>query len=207
MKMESLDAICLRHGTDKASNGHDYAAFYDRWFNRWRISPVRLLEMGVLGGNSLRAFDEYFEHPDTRITGIELEASYWRPPPHQDRVAVITGSQSDPALAASLADGFDIIIDDAGHFGRHQRLALELWLPKVKPGGIYIIEDLHAAYWPEYNDHGAEKIMAHLFGIVHEINCHGNSKVGNRADCMADGWRRLVNCMTFRKSVCVIERA
>lgn len=207
LEMESLDAICLRHGTDKSSGGHDYASFYERWFSKVKDHPVRLLEMGVLGGNSLMAFDEYFRHPLARIYGIELESSYWRPPV-ASRMGVITGSQSDPAISATFEqDTFDIIIDDAGHFGRDQRLALELWLPKVKPGGIYIIEDLHAGYWPEYNNHGAEKIMSHLFGIVHEINCHGNSKVGNRSDCMADGWRRLVKCMTFHKSVVVIERA
>lgn len=203
--MKSLHELGLEHGTDKASV-HRYLDFYERWLGKWRNEPVRVLEMGVLGGNSLRMWDEYFPNPEARIYGLELEAAYWKPG-LDSKMGVIVGSQSDHRIADSFVEQFDVIVDDAGHFGRDQMIALELWLPKVKPGGIYIIEDLHAGYWPEYNGNGAEKIMSFLFGMVHEINCHGNSKVGNRDDCMADGWRKLVQCMTFRKSVCVIERA
>ncbi|MCG7518455.1 class I SAM-dependent methyltransferase [Ruegeria sp. Ofav3-42] len=45
--------------------------------------------------------------------------------------------------AAKLEPGFDIILDDASHASHHQQFGLlEMW-PLLKPGGMYIIEDLH----------------------------------------------------------------
>lgn len=204
--LPTLHALGLKHGTDKASV-HDYLNFYERWFQKWRHEPVNLLEMGTLGGNSMRCWNEYFTHTDSKIVGIELERDYWKPDTSMPRLMLWHGRQEDEILCGNIKEQFDIIIDDAGHFGEQQWKALHLWLPKVKPGGIYIIEDLHAAYWPEYNGNGAHRIMSHLFGLVHDINCGGNSKVGNRDDCMSDGWRSLIRCITFHKSVCVIERA
>lgn len=205
--LPTLDAIGIKHGTDKNSQTHDYLSFYERWFEPLRHQPVHLLEMGTLGGNSLRAWDEYFTHADTRITGIELEPHYWKPDGHFPRMTLWHGRQEDAQLCRNIPGEFDIIIDDAGHFGEQQWWALKLWLPRVKSGGIYILEDLHTSYWPEYNGNGAHKILTYLFSLVHEINCGGSSKVGHRNDCMVDGWRKMIRCITFHKSLCVIEKA
>lgn len=63
------------------------------------------------------------------------------------------GSQDDPAFLEKVISemgGIDIVLDDGSHTMRHVRRTLEIAFPKVSPGGVYMIEDLHTAYWPKY---------------------------------------------------------
>lgn len=65
------------------------------------------------------------------------------------RVHLLNANQSDPAQLERVArrlgtlPPFDVIIDDGSHLHRDQQTALALLFPLVRPGGVYIIEDLH----------------------------------------------------------------
>ncbi|PHH79423.1 hypothetical protein CDD80_4876 [Ophiocordyceps camponoti-rufipedis] len=69
---------------------------------------------------------------------------------------VFVGDQADSVfldqfVANATADGlFDLVIDDGGHTMKQQITSLERLWPVVKPGGLYVIEDLQTSYWPEY---------------------------------------------------------
>jgi hypothetical protein len=60
----------------------------------------------------------------------------------------LIGDQADRAFWQRLiADGTlpspDIIIDDGGHTPEQQRITLEELLPHLRPGGVYLCEDIH----------------------------------------------------------------
>jgi methyltransferase family protein len=154
----SLDEIALACGTDKASDGHGYTRCYEQELGHRRDAPLRLLEIGVLDGASLRAWRRYF--PRATVHGIDLDP---RCAVHE---GVFIGSQGDPAFlreVAARAGPFDVVIDDGSHLG-HDVLAsmLALW-PHVRPGGCYVIEDLHAAYWEaEWTGRGAMPLLFEL---------------------------------------------
>lgn len=57
---EILDAIGLRHGTDKASHSNDFLSFYASYLEPIRERAVKLVEIGVLDGASLRTWRDYF---------------------------------------------------------------------------------------------------------------------------------------------------
>jgi len=42
-----------------------------------------------------------------------------------------------------IGDNFDIIIDDGGHTMKQQQISLKYLFNAVKPGGYYVLEDLH----------------------------------------------------------------
>ncbi len=65
--LPTLDALGLKHRTDKASSGHDYLTFFDSFFAPLRDQPITLLEIGVFNGASLRTWEEYF--PRGKIVG------------------------------------------------------------------------------------------------------------------------------------------
>jgi hypothetical protein len=44
----------------------------------------------------------------------------------------------------------DIIIDDGSHVNEHVITSFRTLFPYLQDGGIYVIEDLHTSYWPEY---------------------------------------------------------
>jgi len=44
----------------------------------------------------------------------------------------------------------DLIIDDGSHLNEHVITTFELLFPKLKNGGIYVIEDTQTSYWESY---------------------------------------------------------
>jgi hypothetical protein len=46
--------------------------------------------------------------------------------------------------------GVDIVLDDGSHVARHQRASFEVLFPLLEVGGLYVVEDLHTAYWAKF---------------------------------------------------------
>jgi hypothetical protein len=133
-----------------------YLPLYDRYFSPYRdgftgrdgvTRPLRLLEIGVSQGGSLVLWRGYFG-PAATIFGIDIEprcAAF-----DGEAAQVRIGSQADPNfLAAVVAEmgGVDVVIDDGSHVASHQRASIETLYPLLTPGGIYLVEDTHTAYW------------------------------------------------------------
>jgi hypothetical protein len=137
--------------TDKQPS---FLAVYETVFAPMRERPVTLLELGIHHGGSLLMWRDYF--PQGLIAGLDQH-----PVPVEDssgRIRTYQGQQQDAALldriAAEMAPGgFDIVIDDASHFGRLSRESFRhLFDRHLKPGGVYIIEDWGTGYWPSWPD-------------------------------------------------------
>ncbi len=57
-------------------------------------------------------------------------------------VRISIGDAYSKLFSEKITEGFDIIIDDGPHTLKTQKIALELYLPKLKPDGIFIVEDI-----------------------------------------------------------------
>ena len=149
---ESLAAIADRHYGPEADEfqrkHHTFLNEYERLFSGLRDQPVRVLELGVQTGKSLLLWRDYF--PGAIVVGIDIN-----PQPEliagEERIHFLRGSQDDPATldvaGAISGQGFDIIIDDASHVGKPTRGAIYHLFPRwLKPGGIYVIEDIAVAF-------------------------------------------------------------
>lgn len=61
-------------------------------------------------------------------------------------------------------EGFDIIIDDASHFGDLTKIAFwHLFDNHLKPSGLYVIEDWGTGYWSDWTDGKAYRPRYFLF--------------------------------------------
>jgi hypothetical protein len=128
-----------------------YLPIYERYFAPYRGTPARLLEIGVSGGGSLDLWRRYLG-PDAVIFGIDIDPACAGvvSPPNQVRI----GSQADPKFLLRVIDEMgapDIILDDGSHVAGHQRRTFHTLFPLLKEGGLYVIEDLHTAYWSDYD--------------------------------------------------------
>jgi cephalosporin hydroxylase len=144
LRSRSLTSLGVEYGTDKATK-HAFTEIYDRVFRKLRFAPVRLLEIGIKTGASLSMWEAYF--PRATVYGLDLN-----PKPHKntDRIRTFVGNQEDrndlESCIKEIGSGLDIIIDDGGHTMRQQQVSLAYLFPYVKPGGVYVVEDLHCGF-------------------------------------------------------------
>ncbi len=70
------------------------------------------------------------------------------------RVKITIGSQNDPVAleewTQQVTDPIDVIIDDGSHVMEHLKTSFMHLFPKLRPGGIYVLEDLGTCYMPKY---------------------------------------------------------
>lgn len=146
---------------------HHYLPIYDRYFSKWRGTNVRFLEIGVSKGGSISMWRKYFGD-DAIIYGIDIDESCAQ----YDGLAgsVRIGSQDDPRFLERVIEemgGVDVVLDDGSHVMQHVRTSAEIILPILEEGGIYMIEDLHTAYWKSYGGGFARK--ANFFNYLREV--------------------------------------
>lgn len=133
----------------------DYLPIYEQLLSTMRRRAFTLLELGVWGGHSLEMWRDSF--PRATIVGVDLA-----PPDLQlgDRVHIVRGDQADASLMRQVREGiapggFDVIIDDASHFGVTTARSLQaLYTEHLRPGGLYCIEDWGTGYLANWHDGG-----------------------------------------------------
>jgi hypothetical protein len=161
LETTTLNELALKFGTDKSSEGFGYCSTYERVFGHLRHEPVKLLELGVCQGASLRMWDEYFDNPDSDIVGIDIDPPETR---FGQRVRVYRSDQAE--CPDALRDWQpDIVVDDASHDNDKTQASFETWWPFVAPGGFYIVEDVTATY-----NHGVSSAMVFFLKLLDEAN-------------------------------------
>jgi hypothetical protein len=156
-----------------------YFPVYERHFSSWRNKSLTFLEIGVSKGGSLQMWQRYFG-PLARIVGIDInpECKQYEAP----GISVRIGDQGDEAFLHSIVDEFgvpDLILDDGSHIMRHVTGSFLFFYPKMHKNAVYMIEDLHTAYWPEYggglNEPGSFiNISKHFIDRLNADNTRGD---------------------------------
>ncbi|HLW75189.1 MAG TPA: class I SAM-dependent methyltransferase [Gammaproteobacteria bacterium] len=145
--MTSLDFIGIRTGTDKSRLRQNYLVHYERMLEKFRLRPITLIEIGIHNGASLRAWETYL--PSASIVGVDIEPATRRFA--RDRVTIEVGSQFDQGFLDSLARKYrpDVIVDDGSHVDEHQVFSFRHLFHALNPGGLYVVEDVHAKAGPD----------------------------------------------------------
>lgn len=180
-----LDQIGVRNQTDKASlftrehnNPHDYLRHMEKFFEPLRHEPIKFLEIGVGGGESIRTWIEYFT--EAKIFGVDIVQST---NPYNTvgsgvhpRYTFVQGDQScETFWKCFLADygkDWNAITDDGGHCANQIITTHTMLWPNVASGGLYIIEDLNVAYGAGsiFCTPGWQNHIAFLKDKVDEVN-------------------------------------
>jgi len=140
-----------------------YFDAYHRHFAPYRDRDITVVEFGVYHGGSLQMWKRYFGGR-ARIVGVDIDPACKSL--EEDRVEVHIGDQADRDFLGRLCDEvgeFHVVIDDGGHIMRQQIATFEVMYPRLADGGIYLVEDLHTSYWPEYG--GGYKRSAAWLGL------------------------------------------
>jgi cephalosporin hydroxylase len=151
----SLTSIAEKSGTDKLAQG--FIDIYQQYFSTLQDSAQHVLEIGIWQGASHLMWQEYFSNAS--IYGID----FLKAPSAIKSLSVIKerginveiGDQSKRGDLQTALQGFnnpqfDIIIDDGGHTMEQQQVTLGYLFPHLKSGGLFIVEDLHTSYLPNF---------------------------------------------------------
>lgn len=162
-----LEFFANNRGRSLIHKWHHYIPIYDRYFKQFRNRKVRFLEIGVSKGGSLEMWRRYFG-PEAIIFGIDIDAGC---KVHDGRFAKVRiGSQSDEAFLRSVVEemgGVDVVLDDGSHNMRDVISTLRTLFPLLDWSGIYLIEDLHTAYWKKYG--GGYASPSNFFNVVRDV--------------------------------------
>lgn len=151
-----LERLFLEHAGRGTSKWWHYLEIYDRYFAPLRSGfragdgtrrPLRFLEIGVSFGGSLQLWRKYFG-ADAVIAGVDRNPSCATV--DDPDLIVRIGSQDDRGFLESVVaemGGVDVVVDDGSHRARASRRSFEVLFPHLPDRGLYLIEDVHTAYW------------------------------------------------------------
>jgi len=180
-----------------------YFPAYERHFAPWRNRSLTFLEIGVAKGGSLGMWQRYFG-PLARIVGVDIDPGCKA---HEaPGVSVRIGDQSDPAFLQSVIEEFgvpDVVLDDGSHEMAHIRASFEHVYPLLPKNGVYMVEDLHTAYWAKFGGgvNEPESFINIAKGLVDKLNAdHAQGAIE------PDAFTRETYCIAFYDSIVVFEK-
>jgi hypothetical protein len=145
----TLDAIAIKHGTDKSSLSHNYMVLYEKHLPK---KVNKFLEIGVWKGEGIKSFKEYYNNEgkfyalDRFILGHglitigELQS---------EGINSFEGSQDDMWFLEQIKEKFTVISEDASHHWDSQiNTFRRMFVNNLQSGGLYVCEDIFDdTYW------------------------------------------------------------
>lgn len=127
-----------------------YFPAYEQHFGRFVNRPVIFWEIGCGEGGSLQMWKRYFG-PHAQIVGLDIRPRCREF--EEDQIAVRIGDQADTAFLETVLDEFgtpDVVLDDGSHKMDDVIATFRRLYPRMDRNGVYMVEDMHTAYWEEY---------------------------------------------------------
>lgn len=174
-----------------------YFDVYQRHLAKFVGREVHILEIGVYSGGSLDLWLHYLG-PRARVYGVDIEPACRAYA--SERVQVFIGDQADRDFwhrFRKQVPELDVVIDDGGHRPAQQIAALEELLPHLRPGGVYLCEDVHTAGNP---------FNAYVRGLTDSLNAMVRSP-GEAFACPTTRFQAWIRSIHSYPYITVIEKA
>jgi len=184
---------------------HHYFDIYHRHFARFRGRSPVVVEIGIYHGGSLQMWHHYFG-PGVRVVGVDIDP---RCRIFEDEATtVLIGDQADRRFLAEVRERvphIDILIDDGGHFMTQQIATFEELYPHIQPDGIYLCEDMHTSFVPEFGGGYRTDGSFLEYGKALVDRLYGWYSVDQQPP-VADEFTRTTYGLHFYDSILVIEK-
>jgi hypothetical protein len=173
---KELMRLMRKVNSDRGPLLHKYHIPYTLKFEPIKLKVRNMLELGIWTGKGLITWAQFF--PNAEIEGVD-----WRFQYHNHIKRLFKNRDTDyysNKIVLNFFDTtdtervqqhfkperyneyFDIIIDDGNHFSSAQKATLINMFQYVKPGGMWVIEDITDTY------ERPEKILQHINDLADE---------------------------------------
>jgi len=205
----NLTELADKFGSDKGSKKHRYTELYHMLFQPFVARPINFMEMGLLIGGpehgksadrptrdlpSIRMWLEYFQQ--AQIIGLDVSDFSWFAHERFRFFRCDMDERANIAKVAAELPEMDIILDDASHASHHQQAAFLELFPKLRSGGMYLIEDL---IWqpPPYERKGITKTAPLFQSFINERAFgHSDPNVEKEFNALSS---EISGCFMFQK--------
>lgn len=143
-----LADIVNNNTTDK-NTVHSYLESYENLFAKKRLENVKVLEIGVMQGGSIKLWRDYFINGQiygVDVTDIHIQETSIL---SDERIKLYIGVNAYDINFLNLlqSEQFDILIDDGPHSYESMEFFVKHYLPLLKEDGILVIEDIQHWSW------------------------------------------------------------
>jgi len=121
---------------------HGYAEIYENLFKPKKSDHLNVLEIGSFYGNASAALFFYFKN--SFIYSADINPDMYKYKGSRLKNFFVDTSSRDSINENILEKNieFDIVIEDASHMLKDQILSLFMIFPKIKKGGIFVVEEI-----------------------------------------------------------------
>jgi len=216
-KLKSWYEVAKKTSTDKVTK-HSYDVAYQKYLPRFfERGSVKMLEIG-LGcnmeygpGESLKVWVEYFKDIKLELHFMEYNrkcAELWQP--KFPNIKFHIGDQANESDLQKLIDEsggkFDLIIDDGGHSMKQQIVTMNYLIPlAMKPGGIFVMEDLITTFegGSFYHDYGTLMTTEFIYSVIDDM--HKSWYYPDRVMRKSGTLYKLILGVDCMRGICVFE--
>lgn len=212
MTNSTLSSLFYANRGNITDKWEQYLAVYDAELHDWHGRDISLLEVGVQNGGSMQVWSKYFGTA-SRIVGLDIDERIMDlAHPDNVRLVVADGTDAQQVISALGDATFDLIVDDGSHMSADVIKSFRLLFPRLNPGGKYIIEDLHCAYWDDFGGgllrrDSSIEMLKRLIDVLHHDHIDLLHQVElDVTDDLYISLRSSVGRVSFYDSVAVIEK-
>tara|TARA_R110000851_G_scaffold161185_1_gene304821 strand:- start:2313 stop:5945 length:3633 start_codon:yes stop_codon:yes gene_type:complete len=161
--MKKLLELYQDHEGKVSDKWNIYLSEYDRIFSPYRDEKIKLLEIGIQNGGSLEIWNKYFYQSEI-LVGCDINEKCRNLKFDSEKIRIVVGDANSEEVEKeirSVVNQFDIIIDDGSHTSEDIIISFAKYLPYLKDGGVFVVEDLHCSYWEEFGG-GLHDLMSSI---------------------------------------------
>jgi hypothetical protein len=152
LQTNPLIELSAAHTGKYSDKWESYLQAYWTHLNSIQNSSCDILEIGIQNGGSLEIWSKFFPKVN-QIIGYDNDPKCGQLRFDDPRIRVFVGDASSKEAAVTVekvTSNLCLIIDDGSHKSGDIIRSFLLFFPQLNPGGIFIIEDLHASYWADW---------------------------------------------------------
>ena len=183
----------------KSTKRTSYFWVYDLLLQKFAGKPVTVVEVGVLNGGGLFMLRQLLGDA-ARIIGVDLnpECKYFE----KYGFEIFTLNQSNPDEWREFfmkIGPVDVVIEDGGHTNKQQITTLIESIEHIKDGGVYLSEDTHTSYWPEFGNPSKHSFIEYTKTLIDGINQRGPSVTIKGTEIN----KRILSIQYFESMFCI----